>query len=74
MIAWFCSDGVLNFEKGLLVLVSHVKLSVQYFIFSMVIEDGFFFLDMTIKLTQMCVQKTPNVWLSLSCIKYLSRN
>lgn len=43
MIAWFCSDGVLNFEKGLLVLVSHVKLSVQYFIFSMVIEDGFFF-------------------------------
>lgn len=42
MIAWFCSDDVLNFQKGLLVFVSHVKVSVRYFIFSIAVEDFFF--------------------------------
>lgn len=60
VIAWFCSDDVLNFQKGLLVFVSHVKISVRYFIFSIAVED-FFFLDMATKRTQMYVQKTPNL-------------
>lgn len=59
MIAWFCSDGVLNFRKALLVLVSHVNLSVQYFSFSRVVEDDFF-PDIARKHTQTCVQKPPD--------------
>jgi len=50
----------LNFQMGLAVFVSHVKLSVQYFVFSIEVEDDFFFFcGMAAKHTQMCVQKNP---------------
>lgn len=58
MIAWFCSDGVLNFQKALLVLVSHVNLSVQYFSFSRVVEDDFF-PPILLESTHKCVCKNP---------------
>lgn len=58
MIAWFCSDGVVNFQKALLMLVSHVNLSVQYFPFSRVVEDDFFSL-VFLQGTDRCVDKNP---------------
>lgn len=58
MIAWFCSDGVLNFQKGLLVFVSHVKISVQYFIFSIAAADFFFFF-IWLQSTHKCMCKNP---------------
>lgn len=66
VIAWFCSDGVFSFQKGLLMLVSHVNLSVQYFSLSKVIEVYFFLPDIARKNTEICVWKPPDLWLCIS--------
>lgn len=69
VIAWFCSDGVFNFQKGLLMLVSQVNLSVQYFSPSKVIEDYFFSLVL-LESKYKCVCENPQTFGCVFSVPY----